>query len=254
MKRFAIGDIHGNHKALVQCLERSGFNKEEDLLIQLGDICDGWPEVYECVEELLSVKNLIAIIGNHDRWFAEWMTLGMHPAHWLQGGLGTLQSYCKNTNSIYQGSGHSGYTTNLNTAVIPQSHKDFFIKTQKPYYIDHLNNLFIHGGYDRTDYISNQLAMGSENFWWDRNLWMQARSCAPGVKLKTEDNFRKIFIGHTATERDYPDCKPVQKGEVWNLDNGAGWSGKLTIMNIDTEEYFQSDKVDTLYPNHHGRN
>ena len=254
MRRFVCGDIHGAHKALIQCLERSGFNKNEDQLIQLGDVADGWNEVYECVEELLSIKNLVAIRGNHDKWFAEWMVYGAHPSYWLQGGIGTLESYCKNTDSQFDGSGHAGYKTSLNTAVIPQSHKDFFMETQKPYYIDHMNNLFVHGGYDRTDYISNQLAMNSENFWWDRSLWDQAQSCAPGVKLKTTDEFKKIFIGHTATERKYKDLKPVESGGVWNLDQGAGWSGKLTLMNIDTEEYFQSDLVSELYTDQHGRN
>jgi serine/threonine protein phosphatase 1 len=40
-KRLCMGDIHGNYKALMQCLERSNFNYEEDTLIQLGDVCDG---------------------------------------------------------------------------------------------------------------------------------------------------------------------------------------------------------------------
>lgn len=42
MRRFVVGDIHGAHKALVQCLERSGFNRDEDFLVSLGDLCDGW--------------------------------------------------------------------------------------------------------------------------------------------------------------------------------------------------------------------
>jgi serine/threonine protein phosphatase 1 len=55
MKTFVIGDIHGNYRALLQCLERSGFNKEIDTLIQLGDVADGWSETAECVEELLRI-------------------------------------------------------------------------------------------------------------------------------------------------------------------------------------------------------
>jgi serine/threonine protein phosphatase 1 len=38
MRTLVMGDIHGAHKALVQCLEKSGFNMEHDRLIQLGDI------------------------------------------------------------------------------------------------------------------------------------------------------------------------------------------------------------------------
>ncbi len=34
---------------------------------------------------------------------------------------------------------------------------------------------------------------------------------------------------------------------IWNLDTGAGWEGKLTVMNVDTKEYYQSDPVEDLY-------
>jgi len=43
-RTLVIGDIHGAYKALVQCLERSGFDKEKDTLITIGDVCDGWHE------------------------------------------------------------------------------------------------------------------------------------------------------------------------------------------------------------------
>lgn len=58
---WVMGDIHGAYKALEQCLIRSGFDYENDRLIQLGDIVDGYPDAFECVEELLKVKNLISI-------------------------------------------------------------------------------------------------------------------------------------------------------------------------------------------------
>lgn len=34
---------------------------------------------------------------------------------------------------------------------------------------------------------------------------------------------------------------------IRNLDTGAGSSGKLTIMNIDTHDYWQSDQVNEIY-------
>ena len=72
MKTFVMGDVHGAYKALKQCLERASFDYQNDCLIQLGDIADGGNEVYECVEELLKIKNLVAIKGNHDDWFCEY--------------------------------------------------------------------------------------------------------------------------------------------------------------------------------------
>ena len=34
---------------------------------------------------------------------------------------------------------------------------------------------------------------------------------------------------------------------VWNLDTGAGWSGKLTIMDVNSKEYWQADLTPDLY-------
>ncbi|NJN40909.1 MAG: hypothetical protein HC811_00350 [Flammeovirgaceae bacterium] len=45
MRRFVLGDIHGAYRALRQCLERASFSYDEDLLIALGDVSDGWPDV-----------------------------------------------------------------------------------------------------------------------------------------------------------------------------------------------------------------
>lgn len=93
MRTLVMGDIHGAYKALQQCLERSGFDQENDLLIQLGDVVDGYPQVYECVEELLKIKHLVALKGNHDDWFNEFARTDFHPYFWNLGGRGTLVSY-----------------------------------------------------------------------------------------------------------------------------------------------------------------
>src|SRR5678809_1468386 len=95
MRRFVIGDIHGNYEALKQVIERCGIDKENDLLITLGDIVDGFYQTYECVEELLTFKNRIDIRGNHDDWFVQWLNHGIHPVHWEQGGYGTARSYAE---------------------------------------------------------------------------------------------------------------------------------------------------------------
>ena len=88
-KSFVIGDIHGAYRAVEQCFERSNFDMDEDLLICLGDVCDGWPDVYEVFKILLKIKNLEYIIGNHDYWALQWMNTGYSKDIWLnQGGQG----------------------------------------------------------------------------------------------------------------------------------------------------------------------
>ena len=94
MKVFAIGDIHGAYKALVQCLERSGFDYEKDRLIVLGDVCDGYSGVKQCIDELLRIKHCDFIIGNHDLWTLDWAKQGDMPEIWTsQGGNQTIASY-----------------------------------------------------------------------------------------------------------------------------------------------------------------
>jgi serine/threonine protein phosphatase 1 len=46
---------------------------------------------------------------------------------------------------------------------------------------------------------------------------------------------------------------PLRYCEVTDLDTGGGWEGKLTIMDLDTREFWQSDFVYTLYPEEKGR-
>jgi serine/threonine protein phosphatase 1 len=257
-KTFVIADIHGNYKALKQCLERSNFDYENDKLIQLGDIVDGWSEAFECVEELLKIKNLIVIRGNHDDWFIQWLNMGKHPVRWLQGGLGTLQSYVKHAERdcfIHPEMG--AYSTNLTRVYIPQTHLDFF-NSMKYYYIED-NNLFVHGGFNRHFDITDNVANNRNVLMWDRDLWMSALSFQSMAKnsidarFKMYNDFNTVFIGHTSTT-NWGVTSPMKAANIWNLDTGAGYKGKLTIMDVHTKEYFQSDLGHLLYINEKGRN
>jgi serine/threonine protein phosphatase 1 len=46
----------------------------------------------------------------------------------------------------------------------------------------------------------------------------------------------------------------MKAANVWNVDTGAAFTGRLSALNIDTKKYFQSDVVRTLYPQEKGRN
>ena len=47
---------------------------------------------------------------------------------------------------------------------------------------------------------------------------------------------------------------PLFKNTIWNLDTGAAFKGSLTIMDIDSKEFWQSETLPELYPNELGRN
>ncbi|MDQ6812816.1 MAG: metallophosphoesterase, partial [Bacteroidota bacterium] len=235
-------------KAMKQCLERSSFDYDTDRLIQLGDIADGQDQVYECVEELLTIKNLVALKGNHDEWFFEFMQSGYHPDQWRQGGAATAKSYLRliGKETLIQRSGE-GYKTALNPGDIPETHQNFF-RQQHLYYIDESNNCFVHAGFDRHQPFRGQRL---ENYFWDRTLWMAALSFREKIRVGRKNKFNiltpfnEIFIGHTSTIQWKTD-QPMHAANIWNLDTGGGHGGRLTIMEAESKTYWQSDPIHSI--------
>ncbi len=258
MRTLVIGDIHGAYKALLQCVERSGFNKYEDQLICLGDVADGWPEVREVFEYLLTISNLIYIIGNHDKWLLDWFNYSEVPSLWLdQGGKNSIKSYLTFRDDFDKQFNvgffeHIHYPTALPQKV-PSTHISL-LENAHLYYVDNKNRLFVHGGID-----INQKDMSKQKedtLMWDRELVSRAIECYVSgnyIKLKkVKEQFSEVLVGHTTTSI-YNSLEPLKYGPVRMLDTGAGWEGKLTIMDVDTKEYWQSDLVLDLYPGERGR-
>lgn len=222
MSTFVIGDIHGGFLSLEQCLERSGFNDQKDTLISLGDVCDGWPETKKCIDRLLKIKSHIAVKGNHDDWAMEWMMFGHRPRIWVsQGGQATIDSYKDG---------------------IPDSHSKYLLESLFKYE-DEKNRLFVHGGFNWFKPIKESR---KSVLLWDRSLFEDAM-----MNKSKYGKYDEIYIGHTPTS--YWSSEPMNRGNVWMLDQGGGWEGKLSIMNVDTHEFWQSDIVQTLYPDFRGR-
>lgn len=69
-----IGDIHGEHTALLALLARLGYNRhgqhpEDRKLVFVGDLCDRGPDshaVITLVQHLVQQGNAQAILGNHE--------------------------------------------------------------------------------------------------------------------------------------------------------------------------------------------
>ena len=242
MKRtLAIGDIHGGLKGLIQILERIKITANDRLLF-LGDYVDGWSESAQVIDFLIDLNkkhNCIFIKGNHDIWCEAWLESGNVDSVWVKhGGAETIKSY-------------EGYTSKLK-----QEQLSFF-KEMKNYYIDEQNRLFIHAGFSSMH--GPEKEHYSTNYSWDRTLWEMA--LAMDIRIKKDSLsypkrlllFDEIYIGHTPTLH-YDIDVPMQGCNVWNIDTGAGFYGKLSAIDIDTKTVYQSDVVKDMYPDEKGRN
>ena len=220
MKRFVIGDIHGQANALEQCLMRAGFDNENDLLICLGDVCDRGPDVKESIDILLTITNLKYILGNHDKWFLEWAIDGKDSMVWkYQGGKQTMKSYSNG---------------------VPENHKNLLLNALKYYITD--NKLFVHAGIDPELPIDKQK---EDTLLWDRDMVFDAVGNNDNKKIEQLKNgFDEIYVGHTVvTNKGFDSDVPLNLNGIWMMDTGAGYGDKLSIMDIDTKEVWQSDKI-----------
>ncbi|WP_438712067.1 metallophosphoesterase [Aquimarina muelleri] len=241
MRTLVIGDIHGGLKALLQVFERAKVTSK-DTLIFLGDYVDGWSESAQLVQYLIELnqkQKCIFIKGNHDVWCHEWL-LDFdkdNPVWYRNGGKETIESY-------------------VNSEYIIEEHIVFF-KELKNYYVDSKNRLFIHAGFSSMKGPENEVYL--TNYRWDRTLWEMAIV----MDKKVEKNsalypnrlklYSEIYIGHTPTLH-YDSDIPMQGINVWNIDTGAAFTGKLSIIDIDTKQFWQSDPLPSLYATERGRN
>lgn len=163
-------------------------------------------------------------------WFMNHIKSGWAEEIWLQqGGCDTLRSYGASAiEAVHPGENSRINTTNLK---IPVTHQDFFNKG-KYYHIED-NMLFVHGGFRPKVGVEKETQF---NLVWDRDLIQYAQA---GNFIKPYD---WVFVGHTTTQT-YGLTRPVRFRNLFMMDCGAGWKGKLCIMDIDTKEYKLSRRL-----------
>lgn len=241
MRALVIGDIHGGLRALEQLVERAKITSD-DKLVFLGDYVDGWSESAQVIDYLIRLKeenDCVFIKGNHDVWCEDWLREDLsHPVWLAHGGQETVESY-------------QGYSIETKKA-----HLDFF-EAMDLFHIDDANRLFVHAGFTSMHGVSREYDI--RGFYFDRTLWEMALTMDKRMPKTSEKyphrlrHYKEIYIGHTPTLH-YHKYEPMNAANVWNIDTGAAFTGKLSAMDIDTKEVFQSDSVNYLYPNERGRN
>lgn len=132
MSVIAIGDIHGNLKALDDLLGQVVPEvRPEDTLVFLGDYIDRGPDSKGCVQRILQLRRsspvpVVTLMGNHEQWMLR--SLNDPTRHsWLTAmdALETVQSYSEQVAIEFQ-SVLDEYGARLFTVRIPLPYPAFF--------------------------------------------------------------------------------------------------------------------------------
>lgn len=243
-RTLVIGDIHGGLKAVLQVFERAEVTSK-DTLIFLGDFVDGWsqsPETLDFLIDLSNKQNCFFIKGNHDELLLDWLENrheNLNEEMWFKhGGKATVDAY-------------------LNVSDTMKQQHIRFLKSLRNYYLDEQNRLFVHAGFTNVNGV--KLEFFPKLFYWDRTLWEVALCLDESIDKNSElypkrlKIYSEIYIGHSPISKTEK-VEPLFKNSIWNLDTGAAFKGALTIMDIDSKEFWQSDVLPKLYPNELGRN
>ena len=140
--------------------------------------------------------------------------------------------------------------------VVKKIHIDF-LQELEDYYLDEHNRLFIHAGFTNMNGIDYEYF--PKLFYWDRTLWETALALDKTIAIdnryypKRFTLYHEIYIGHTPVTR-LGETTPIKMANVWNVDTGAAFKGPLTILDVDTKAFWQSEPLPNLYPIEKGRN
>ncbi len=241
MRTLVVGDIHGGLRGLKQVLELVKPSNM-DTFIFLGDYVDGWSDNAETIAFLMGFAeeyHCIFLRGNHDELVYNYLKGKESSPMWLNhGGQSSIKSYAK-----------------LSEAKI-EKHLQF-LENLENFHIDSQNRCYLHAGF--TNQKGPQFEYFPNLVYWDRTLWEMV--CGLDATLSEEDDkyperlkiFSEIYIGHTPVFRIGKEV-PTNFANVWNVDTGAAFKGRLSIIDADTKEIWQSDPVWELYPEETGRN
>lgn len=240
MRRFIIGDIHGNYEGLSKALDFVKFS-DSDILYSVGDFCDRGTENIKVLNTLMNIPNFKAVRGNHDVWLYNFLYASLNHRR--------IDPETFNIWTRYNG-GHFTYNELLTIDESDLLNIFNFLKKFK-YALVEDDFAIVHGGLLKGMTIDSLKELEKEeingydhsnwspyNVVWDREYFMSAFCPDKIIKdriVSPIDIERALIIGHT----------PIKEGpfisseyNLINMDTGSGKGGKLSILNLDSRESF----------------
>lgn len=217
---YAIGDVHGRLDLLEDmhaliAADREARRAKDWRIVHLGDYVDRGPDSKGVIEFLSSGTardpRIIALAGNHDLGFRDFLTPGEIPGIFLHhGGPETARSYGVELDLSSQDTLLAGQKALIEA--VPESHAAFLRNLE--FSVGFGDFFFCHAG------IRPGIALEAQNkddLVWIRNDFLSHAGLHPKV----------IVHGHT------PVPEPQMRDNRVNLDTGAFSTGILTALVVD---------------------
>lgn len=214
---FAVSDIHGEYKALLETLEKAGFdeNNPNHLLISIGDAFDRGDSslsVYQYLKRLSDNGMAIVLKGNHTSFFTGYLdgTI-VSPFNYMNNGTNEtmadflhqtapFESWCLldkdiNVPTIGDFANWLSYARQEINEEYPELLE--WLKT-RPYYYETKNYIFTHGGIDTNAEDWHKPHCERYHFVdWEALMWDDGSFF--GKELNNTD--KTVVIGHFGTAR-----------------------------------------------------
>ena len=243
MATIAIGDVHGNLRALEDLLGKVLVElSREDVLVFLGDYIDRGPDSRGCLERIVRLREeadfqVVALQGNHEYWMLR--SFRDHTCHYWFLALDsfkTLASYSIEVASALRSEAERAGPA-LITGETPLPYEIFF-DSLPPAHLQFLQNLVL---YHRT----RDVASVHGDFPLDRLLLPRNADIFPWEMDGFPDEYQgedSVVYGHWGASED-KDGWPlpcVKPNRTYGIDTIA--KGVLTAMRFPDGKIFQSGR------------
>lgn len=234
-RTIVISDIHGCLDTFNQLLKLVQYAPDRDRLVLLGDYVDRGPRSKDVVEQVLhmtSELNVIALRGNHDQRFVDWVLSSdseLHAKFVEHGGIPTLQSYC--------GTEWSGIEWNeeelqrVKEWIRSRYAAHLELLSALPLFYEDERHIYVHAGLNPA--YPQWKEQPQRDFMWIRDAFYNK----PTVVDKT------VVFGHTLT-MEIQDQSGIWFGrDKIGVDGGCAYGMQLNALEIRDKEAYGSYHV-----------
>ncbi|MDR8018931.1 metallophosphoesterase [Nesterenkonia aerolata] len=242
MRIYALADVHGHLSELNNALTLIDAD-EGDQIVFGGDYVDRGPDslgVLATVREYAMTHGAIALMGNHEEGFLEWIDSdedGAEPWPGEDRGFLTLRSFLTDTTiDQWIGQCHSNDEDPETSAWFNQTAKASiraqhgglinWMRNLRPYYETN-RQIFVHAGVDESAGDAWKAAT-------EEHVWASKFPPATGQFIKD------VIAGHTETSSPFLANDPNYRGVFWDgashyyIDGGVEATGQIPVLIYDT--------------------